>query len=70
MRTTVDVANALGRAAIAQRVGVGLTTVNAAVTEGLFPASWYLELKALGEEKGVAVPDALFRFKGKSVTAA
>lgn len=70
MHTTVDVANALGRAAIAQRVGVGLTTVSAAVTEGLFPASWYLEMKSLGAEKGVDIPDTLFRFKGKTVSAA
>lgn len=70
MQTTGEVADTLGRAVIAQRVGVGLTTVSAAVTEGVFPASWYLEMKALGAEKGIDIPDTLFRFKGRTVSAA
>lgn len=70
MQTASDVADILGRKEIAQRVGVGLTAVSAAVSEGKFRASWYLEIKALGEEKGVEIPDALFTFKGRTASAA
>ena len=66
METTLEIANALGRANMAKVLGVGMTTISAAVSDGMFPASWYLTIKALGAKQGVKVPDELFRFKGEA----
>ena len=64
METTLEIANTLGRRSMATALGVGMTTISAAVSDGKFPASWYLTIKALGAKKGVKIPDGLFSFKG------
>jgi len=66
MKTTLEIANALGRKNMAFVLGVGMTTISAAVSDGKFPASWYLTIKALGAKSDVKVPDTLFSFKGEA----
>lgn len=70
MQTTQDVADALGRAEMAARIGVGLTAISAAVSEGAFRPSWYMEIRDMAAEKDVAVSDHLFRWKGASASTA
>lgn len=56
------ICDAIGRAVIAKAVGRGITAVSNAVTEGRFPASWYVAVKSLCEERSLACPEELFSF--------
>lgn len=57
------IADALGRKAIAEAVGVGETAVSNAVVRGKFPPSWFLVLSEMSKERGVECPPALFGMK-------
>ena len=57
-----DLCDLLGRREIARRVARGVTAVGNAVADGKFPASWYLAIKLMCDERGVECPLQLFRF--------
>ena len=61
--SVLDISNKLGRGVIAKRVGVSAGAVTEAIRNGAFPSSWFVALRALGEEKGVEVGEGLFRWK-------
>ena len=63
MITTHTLADALGRKAMADALGVGLTAVSNAVVRGQFPASWFLVVRAMAETAGKDCPPALFGMK-------
>ena len=63
MQTTHEVADALGRSEMATRIGVGLTAISAAVSEGMFRPAWYKTMSEMSAEKGFEIPDRLFRWK-------
>lgn len=53
----------LGRRRIADRLGVRTTAVGNAAVDGRFPARWYVEIKAMCEDDGLAAPGLdLFSF--------
>lgn len=52
----------LGRAELAQRLGVGMTAIsNAAVRESI-PASWFLVVRAMCMERALECPEYMFAF--------
>ena len=64
-RTTTEtgaICDAIGRKVVAARMGVTKTAVSNVVTDGVFPARWYEEMKLLCQESGVECPDRLFNF--------
>ena len=61
---TKHLALVIGRKAISDKIGVGLTAVGEAVTSGAFPSSWYAGIVELAQSRGIAVPARLFRWKG------
>lgn len=63
MKNAAEVADFLGRVPIARAVGVGETAVSNAVSQGKFPARWYLAVRNLLNERGEECPDHLFRFE-------
>ena len=62
MTSVSIICDTLGRSAIADRVGVGLTTVSNAATSNRFPARWYVLIKAMCDDKGIECPIDLFSF--------
>lgn len=56
-------AEALGRQAIADACGVGLTAVSNAVVRGEFPSSWFLAMKVLAAKSNVECPPRLFKMR-------
>ncbi|MGR3599171.1 MAG: hypothetical protein ACU0FH_02020 [Heliomarina sp.] len=60
------ICQALGRRNIGEGVGVGKTAVGNAVSEGIFPASWYRVVKSLCDETGIECPLEAFNFKSIS----
>lgn len=66
MTTVSTICDTLGRRAIADRVGVGLTTVSNAATSNCFPAKWYILIKAMCDEEGIECPMYLFSFVASS----
>jgi hypothetical protein len=63
MTKASELADTLGRRAIADAVGVGLTAVSNAVIRGAFPSSWYVACQTLAAEKHCECPPALFGMK-------
>lgn len=60
---TVDqICDAIGRRQIADAIGVRLTSVSNAVTDGQFPARWYDVVEGLCAAKGLDCPRRLFSF--------
>jgi hypothetical protein len=68
MVTAGEFADRVGRVAIAEAIGVGLTAVSNNVVKGSFPSSWYLALKELAEAQGIECPPALFRMKTGTIS--
>jgi hypothetical protein len=60
--TVQTICDVLGRRSIAARVRVGLPAVSNASVAGQFPARWYLAIRAMCDEAGIACPDELFSF--------
>ena len=64
--TAKNVIGGIGRAVISERLNVTKGAVNAAYNNGehgIMPASWYLAVKALGDEIGLNVPYSAFNWK-------
>ncbi|MEI4485620.1 hypothetical protein V8J36_05415 [Frigidibacter sp. MR17.14] len=57
-----DICDLLGRKEIASRVGRGPTAVSNAAVLGAFPASWYVIIRDMCAEQGVACPEEIFSF--------
>lgn len=60
--TVAQICDALGRRAIAERLGRSRSAVTEGIRGGLFPSSWYLKIKAMCSEAGLECPDRLFTF--------
>jgi len=63
MTTPREIAEKLGRPEMAARLGVGLGMISAAVVAKEFPSSWYMTVLQMGREKGIYVPDSVFKWK-------
>lgn len=66
MNTPEEIAGAVGRKELAERLGVGLTAVSNAVVAGAFPSSWYPVVSDLCRERNVACPLSAFKFRPPS----
>jgi hypothetical protein len=65
--TAEEVADTLGRKAIAEAAGVGVTAVsNAVVRDKRFPSSWFVVLSELAAIKGRKIPPELCGMRGTS----
>lgn len=62
--TVASICATLGRQVVADAFQVGLTAVSNACVENRFPAKWYLTMRALCDEHGLACPNSLFTFVG------
>lgn len=60
------ICDTLGRANIADALGVGLTAVSNAAVSGKFPASWFPAVREMCDAAGVDCPEELFRFKARA----
>lgn len=60
MHTVSEIADAIGRRKIADTLNLGVTAVSNAVVRGTFPASWFLAIGELCEERGIECPPSLF----------
>lgn len=60
--TTAEICDALGRSTIAAQLNVRVTAVSNAVTDGKFPARWFLVMSKLCEDRGLLCPKELFTF--------
>lgn len=60
MTTPAQIADSLGRKAIAEAIGVGKTAVSNAVVRGKFPPSWFLILSRMAADAGVDCPPSAF----------
>lgn len=69
MTEAQHIASALGQAAIAKRLGVGLTAVNNAVSRGKFPAAWFPAVREMCGEAGQDCSESAFNFKSPSTSA-
>lgn len=66
MKSAHDIAETLGRRAIANRLGVGLSAVNNALDRGGFPASWFRSVRDMCRDAGLECPEDAFNFKSPS----
>lgn len=57
------IADAIGRARMADELEVSPKMVSKAVVEGKFPSSWWLVMKALCADADLECPPELFRLK-------
>ena len=64
MQTVREAADRLGRQQMAAKLGVGASTISAAIADGFFPSAWYIALREMTAEKGEVLPTKLFRWKG------
>lgn len=60
MSSHTEIADALGRARMAETLGVGRTAVSNAVVRQRFPSSWFLILQGMCAERGIECPPGLF----------
>ena len=60
--TVSAICDQIGRAKIAAAVRVGPTAVSNAAVENRFPARWFVAVKHLCDDAGVACPEQLFSF--------
>ena len=49
---------------MAAKLGVGVTTISAAIADGFYPSAWYICLKEMAVEIDETIPTKLFRWKG------
>lgn len=67
VKTTIQT---LGRSAIADRINAIPSSFSNAITNGHFPASWYVALQEMAQEGGHGkIPDTLFNMKGVKADA-
>ena len=55
---------------LCKQFGVKQRTIRLARENGFFPASWYVGMKQLCDEHGLACPESLFNFKTTSLPKA
>lgn len=60
--TASVICDALGRKAIADACGVGLTAVSNASVENRFPAKWFRVVRSMCDAVGQGCPEDLFSF--------
>ncbi len=58
-----NIAARLTYASIADRVSVSPAAVSMQISKGMFPASWYVEIKKMCEAEGIECPVNAFNFK-------
>lgn len=61
-KSAKKIADDLGRAEIARAVGVGKTAVSNKVVRGVYPAQWFIAMKALSDEREYELPVEVFDF--------
>lgn len=61
--TVKDVVDQIGRQTICAALGVAKSVVSQAVSDGVFPARWFVAMRALGRAHGVEVHEGLFRWR-------
>ena len=64
MKNVKEVADRLGRKNMAAKLSVGVTTISAAIADGVFPSAWYICLRGMAAEINEVIPTNLFRWKG------
>lgn len=70
MSTVKIICDRIGRRPMAQALGVRPTAISNAVSEGMFPARWFVVVRRMCGERGIDCPEALFNFQdGASVAA-
>lgn len=57
-----DICDALGRRAIAARLGRSVAAVSNAASDGVFPSAWYIVIREMCAAAGVDCPVAAFNF--------
>lgn len=62
MTDVKQICNTLGRKNIADKLGVGLTSIGNAVADNSFPSKWYVVIFEMCQEHSVSCPLSLFRF--------
>lgn len=65
--TAKIICDAIGRRAIAEAIGVTPAAVSNYSAAGVFPASWYLAVKAMCDARGLVCPEGLFNFVNPSI---
>ncbi|WP_109464387.1 helix-turn-helix domain-containing protein [Albibacillus kandeliae] len=60
------ICDGVGRKELADRLGVGKASITNALREGAFPASWYMEVKALCDASGLDCPLEAFNFRSSA----
>ena len=71
MTDAQHIAHEIGQRQLAERLGVGLTAVNNAITRDQgFPPAWYPVVKAACEEIGIDCPMTAFRWREPAQTGA
>lgn len=66
MNTVPQIVDRLGRQEIIDRLGVRTSSVTDAISDGVFPARWYGELKEMADEQGIELPLELFNWRKAS----
>jgi len=61
MENTAEIIEYIGKAALADRVGVTVDRINLAIRQNIMPASWYDSCEKMA---GRPLPRTLFTFKG------
>ena len=56
----------VGRKRIAEKLGLGKAAIGNAVRDGVFPPSWYMEVKQLCDVDGIDCPLEAFNFRSLS----
>lgn len=67
--TASDICDVLGRRAIADKIGVGMSAVSNASVDGRFPAKWFRAIQSMCSDAGIECPDRLFNFIGVAIPA-
>lgn len=57
---TYEIANVIGRKAIAEAVGVQATAVSNAIVRGKFPPAWFIAVQGLAQAAGIDCPPCIF----------
>ena len=60
--TAKTICDAIGRKAIAEKIGASLTAVSNASSDGKFPARWYAGVRSLCDAAGHPCPESAFSF--------
>lgn len=63
MNTAYDILEALGRRKVAGALGVGITAVGNAASDGTFPANWFAVITEMCREEGIQCSPNLFRMR-------